>query len=409
MNDSVRGVMREGSAWTARIGIRGIRAARIGQEASRAFAEELSENLGAFERLTHIQASTDLPPMHIMEVDRMVIIWVAGAQSRAHGENVLNGLVETWENAGLSQVNVLVGRLMVARMEAHVGLRGRVDDVVLFGHSYGAVCVEAYAAEMARLYPSTQFSVTTYGSPRTCIPGRLIAAENIRRRRIVSTQDIVSHVPYNSRESPIAARATPARYRQAFDNAGHTCSAMVFADDGTFTRSSNNAIAVRESALAIIQWATYMQHVTHRAHEEATYVSLMDAWAARGEGGQPPRNDNQPPPTSPPPAETPVVGVEVSGPVPTVEGHSEYLRQKEQLAEEMARTLASPEPARPVSSGQVHGVQYRGSLRVEASDRRAARTASKRLNRLRRILSPCSTEQRAQMLEALELDLEGPV
>ena len=77
MNDSVRGVMREGSAWTARIGIRGIRAARIGQEASRAFAEELSENLGAFQRLTHIQASTDLPPMHIMEVDRMVIIWAA--------------------------------------------------------------------------------------------------------------------------------------------------------------------------------------------------------------------------------------------------------------------------------------------------------------------------------------------
>ena len=339
----------------------------------------------------------------------MVVIWVGGAQSRVHGEHVLNGLVETYEAAGLSQVNVLVARMMVARMESHVGLRDRIDDVVLYGHSYGAVCVEAYAAEMARLYPSVQWSVTTYGSPRTCIPGRLIPADNIRRRRIVSGEDIVPHVPYTSAESPIAARFTPARYRQAFDRSGHTCSAMIFRDDGTYTRASNNTVAVRESALAIVQWATYMQHVTHRAHEEATYVSLMDAWAARDDGGRPPSEDVQVGPTQPPPVETPAVGADVAGEAVTPEQHAEYLRAKEQMAEQMAAMMTPPEPARPVSVGNVHGVQYRGSLRVEASDRRAARTASRRLNRLRRILAPCSTDQRAQMLEALELDIEGPV
>lgn len=409
MNESVRNALFSGTSWTGRLGIRGIRAARLGPEQARAFAVENSEDIGAYSRLTHIQVSTDLPPIHIMEVERMLIIWVAGAQNRTHGEHVLNGLVETYEAAGVSQVNVLVARMMMERLGSHVSIRDRVDDVVLFGHSYGGVCVEAYATEMARLYPSVRWSVTTYGSPRTCIPGWLIRAENIRRRRIVSVQDVVPHVPYTSSESPIAARLTPARYRQAFDRAGHTCPAMIFSDDGTFTRASNNILQVRESAVTIIQWATYMQHITHRAHEEATYVSLMDAWAARDEGGRAPREDVTPTPTPTTTPEIPVVGADVSGPSPTPEGHAEYLRLKEQLAEQMAQSMVSPEPARPVSEGRVHGVQYRGALRVEASDRRAARTASKRLNRLRRILSPCSTDQRAQLLAALELDIEGPV
>ena len=409
MNEGVRRALVAGSAWSARVGIRGIRAARLGADQSRAYAAELAEAIGAYDGLTHITVSTDLPPMHVMEIGRMVLIWVAGAQSRTHGEHVLNGLVETYESAGMTQVNVLVGRMMVARMESHVVLRDRVDHVVLFGHSYGAVCVEAYAAEMARLYPSVEWSVTTYGSPRTCIPGRLISQPNIRRRRIVSELDIVPHVPYTHVESPIAWRVTPSRYRQAFDHTGHTCSAMIFRDDGTFSRATNNTVSVRESALAIVQWATYMQHVTHRAHEEATYVALMDAWASRDEGGRPPTEDVPTGPTAPPPTENPVVGADVSGEAPTPAQHAEYLRQKELLAEQMASAMTPPEPARPVSVGSVHGVQYRGSLRVEASDRRAARTAARRLNRLRRILAPCSTDQRAQMLEALELDIEGPV
>lgn len=409
MNESVRASMIGGSAWASRIGIRGIQAAQSGVNE---FAAWVSTEFGAIGGQTityHSLPSDQLPSMGVAVNDDEVLIFCGGARSVRHGVNVIEGVVESFESGALRPINQRVGDYMVAAWESRLRFRDGPSICVMFGHSYGGVCVSSYADVISRQYPDVQFRVETYGSPRCCVPGRVQSRTNLRFTRNLHSQDVVSHVPYTSSEAPIAARITGDRLMRAFNACGHPGPARIFALDGTFSVGGNNSLQVSDTTLSIAAWVTYAQHLTHRAHELPTYVSLMDAFAARSHDGQMPRDDVPTTPPVLPPPSVPTVGENTDGVVPDVDDRLSQLAEEERRAKIEYASQIDRIHAVPVSDEGVHGVRYRGEVRVQASDRRSAKRLSKKLNQMRQILGPLTTDQRAQMLDALEGDLVGPL
>jgi hypothetical protein len=230
---------------------------------------------------------------------------------------------------------------------------------------------------------------------------------NFHMMRNVHETDVVSHVPFHREEAPLAAALTDRPWVTAFDACEHATEARVYQFDGSSVFARNNTIPVRDTTLSIAAWASYSQHLTTRQHELGTYLSTMQAAAlADPNGTLPPNQISVAGPTPVPTVITPPVQ-SVSGTPPIAASVEAQLMIDE--ANAAAAWLATPvvKPARGVRSEGVSGVTFQGAVRVNASGLRSARNLAKRLNRVRRILGPLTTDQRSQIIGAIESDFTG--
>jgi hypothetical protein len=234
--------------------------------------------------------------------------------------------------------------------------------------------------------------------------GRINA--NMVSTRNVNREDVVSHIPYYSDEAPLAARFLLASVRSSFDAGGHTTQCRIFEANGTFTpNQDNNVFQVDDTTVSMLLWACYANHLTHRSHEQSTYVSVMNAFAVSSPTG-----------TLPPATETslpavtvnrpgPVSGGDVIGTVPAVAVINAQQENAEEVARENFNRFIFPGPAIAVSGGGFHSAGFAGANAVPCSSKKRARGMAKLLNRMRRLIGPLTTEQRSLVLDAVSNEL----
>ena len=408
MNPNVVGRMSNGCAYKSQLGMNGIAAVNGGEAGFNRFADELEVSWNDRFQRVFAAATETLPNQGYLIGTEYALLFSMGASNISLGNQVLQGLVDADHFRDTYGFNRRFYQAMDARWSSYIAaFRGRITDAFLFGHSAGGPCVEAAAANWARQYTSTHFWTETYGAARSCVTTGFSPPTNFVSMRNVIDEDVVSHIPYHSEEAPLAAAVTPASVRASFDRSAHSCSARVFRYDGNWSPMANNAIGVQDITLTILSWMAYAQHLTSRPHELATYVATMNAYALRDPRGTLPPADMT---TIPAPIQSPTPlspGVVVVGEAPTPQSVSEALAELEEAA--AAEFFHSPvqKPARGVVRGEVAGVEFRGGVVVRASDRRSAKGIAKRLNKIRRLLGPLTTEQRAEVIEQVVASLEG--
>jgi len=408
MNSNFQRRMASGCSYKSHLGISAIAAIRQGSDAFLQWAARLDTALGETSQKLYVTDSQTLPASGYLLYSNTALLFIAGAANAGHANMVLGGIYTTYHSEPDMAYNGPVTRAMIARWDSYVSaFRGRVDHAYVFGHSYGGACGECFCEHYSRLYPSTDFSCETYGSPRARIFARGSRTMNFTMMRNVHATDVVSHVPFHRDEAPLAAALADAPWVRAFDAAEHATEARVYQFDGTSTFARNNTIPVRDTTLSIVAWATYAQHINERQHELGTYLSTMQAAALADPNGTLPPSDVTV--AGPPPVPTTLSSpaLSVSGVAPSPATVEAALSVAEQNA--MAAWLAAPQvkPARGIRAGGVSGVLVGGAVRVNASGLRSAKNLAKRLNRIRRLLGPLTTDQRSQILGAIEADFTG--
>jgi len=408
MNPNFNHRMYTGSPYKAYLGIRGIQATIRGESAFHSFADSLDAETGETSSRVHLPATSTMPQNGLLVYSDCILFFSSGAQNAGHVEMVTLGIADTYNHPNNPLFNIRVLAAVTSRWGASVSQWHRdIRRCYVFGHSYGSVVADCFCYQFSSLKPDVRFLCETYGGPRSCIPSRAPARLDWERKRNVHLLDVVSHIPFNEDEAPLAASITPARYKNGFNRAGHVCNAEVYDYDGNSTEIENNVIPVQDTTLSMIAWFTYAQHLAGRQHELETYLNTMARAAVGVDYGTLPPADvtTIPGPTMQP--TPPLIGGLVQGPIPTPADVAHQLAIDEANAASAYERAETKKPARAVRRHGVAGVEFMGAVRVVASSPRAAGNLSKRLNKLRRILGPVTNAQRDQLIEAVRMDLES--
>lgn len=409
MNPNFLGRMVQGCPYKSHLGILGIKATKDGSAAFDRFRETLQNALGVTATSSYHERNDTVPMSAYIGFGRIMLLFVTGADGEAHTRAVLEGTITTFYSPQSYAYNIVATRGMIADWGNDIGRHlSDYDHIFLFGHSYGGVCCETLADflnDESRMY---QIAVETYGSPRSCIYNRIRRNQRWTLNRNVHSQDVVAHVPFHSNEAPLAARATPSRVITAFDASGHTRGCNVYEFGGSHTYAENNTIRVSDTTTSMIAWGTYTQHLGDRRHELETYVSTMTAAALASPAGQlPPANVTTEPVAVESQRLPPGPGI-VVGVAQTPAQVSAIMENLEQQAAANYFHRTGRKPARGVRNEGVSGVEFMGDVQISASHLRSAKNVARRLNKIRRLLGPVTTDQRSGIIAAVLADFEGP-
>lgn len=408
MNPNVRGRMANGCAYKSRLGILGIQAVKAGYAAFMTFVSGLERDWGQVGDTAHWRESTALlPKFGYVRIADMMLFFFAGAESADHGSQVLGGMSDERANANWNGFNARIclavdNEFNLLMTQNATTLR----EVYIFGHSFGGACAECMADVFSGLFATLAFYAETYGAPRSVHCGVSRTRANHASCRNINDRDVVSHIPYHSDEAPLASRFLLATVRNAFNASGHPGQCRWFNADGTFSpNQDNNVMQVSDTTLSMLLWVTYANHITDRAHELATYVALMNAYAVRDPMGTLPPETVTSIPASNIPTGPPNNTSNVMGTVPTPANIMQSMELEEEQAFDVFKRAAFRSSAVPISSGGIHGAGFDGQVNVATSSRRRAKHLAKILNRVRRILGPLTTDQRADVIAAVEQQL----
>jgi len=408
VNPNVAGRMANGCAYKSRLGILGIQAVKAGYAAFMSFRDGLEREWGQLADNANWRDKTALLPEYgYIRIGDMLLVFFCGASTADHGSQVLGGMSDERANANYNGFNARICLAVDNEFNALITAHARtVRWVFIFGHSFGGACAECMGDVFAGLNPTIPFYVETYGAPRVVHCGVSRSRPNHASCRNINDNDVVSHIPYHSDEAPLAARFLLATVRAAFNASGHPGTCRWFNSDGTFSANqANNPMQVEDTTLSMLLWVTYANHITDRAHELATYVALMNAYAVRDPMGTlPPATVTSTPagdiPTGPPNNVDVIVGVPQTPAAVEAE-----LEAAEEAAYDKFKRATFRGPAAPLSVGGIHGAGFDGQVNVGTSTRRRAKHLAKILNRVRRILGPLTTDQRADVITAVEQQL----
>lgn len=408
MNPQFANFLRGSLPYGSHFGITGIQAVFSGSDAFSAWVARREGEIGTTANHSWFAASGDLPTYGIARFGRIGCVFFSGASTFRHGNAVIQGAADAGAYPGGNGYN-RVARLAIEGEFTTwaAALSASVDELFIYGHSYGGVCAQVLGDLAGRINPTLITLVETYGAPRSVyLPhyGRPNITFNVRN---VHSQDVVSHIPYHSVEAPLASSLATADMRRIMNAMGHPVGARVYEMDGDWDERPNNVMAVQDTTLTMLAWVTYSQHITSRVHELATYVNTMTAAALASPFGRlPPASIAMPQPPVPP-AIAAVPQPMPTGNPPNLPMMNEDMQEDEEAAAAEWLRRDTGLPARGVRYHGVAGVDFRGGIRVRASGIRSARNLAKRLNKLRRILGPVTTEQRAELLAALDADFIG--
>lgn len=402
MNRNVTAYMAPGTGYGSRIGIQGIQAASRSEADFFLWADGLDNEWDDRSTRYWYPASEVMSPSGMLFYPDRFLVFVSGATSQAHGLRVVNGILQTSANAETFGLNNRIVDAIRSTLGPELGdIAERNTHGYFFGHSYGGAVASCFAELSATLNPVTRLSCETYGSPRSLTLGQFRPRGTVRHTRNVNALDVVSHVPFKTDEAPYASRFLDQSALNALNRGGHPCNARVFAADGSFIIAENNVLPVQDTTLSILAWVTYSQHLTHRSHELATYVSVMNAFALRDRYGVLPADSVSTPIPAGVPSFGPVSGALVSGSLPPVVEVAHGQALAEEAARVAFRTSEPASPAVPVAGSGLFSAGFGGENQVPASSRSHARWLSKILNRLRRTLGPLTADQRKAVLDAV--------